>query len=202
MWVLVLGRLLCLSYMHEWIFAVSLSYYSVGGTMICSSGPSSSFSLFGWVRCLRFLLVLGWMMLCISLQVLCKPQGTEGRAAPTPPRKESLSGVEWSDKLLKGGWFFLLFLLSLFLFTSSIKHWSPAFLLAPLCPLSIFLSTSVSHFACFSYLSPVHTIFPPVLPLCLPGWEGECGQHGSGGADMPAFHHPAMTEEEFHALSI
>lgn len=49
------------------------------------------------------------MMLCISVEVLCKPQGTEGRAEQTPPRKESLSGVECSDELLKGGWTLVLF---------------------------------------------------------------------------------------------
>ncbi len=53
------------------------------------------------------------MMLCISVEALCKPQGTEGRAEQTPPRKESLSGVECSDKLLKGGWTLVL---SAFLF--------------------------------------------------------------------------------------
>lgn len=33
------------------------------------------------------------MMMYISVEALCKPQGTEGRAKPTPPRKKSLSGV-------------------------------------------------------------------------------------------------------------
>lgn len=44
--------------------------------------------------------------------------------------------------------------------------------------------------------------FPSVFPLCLLGWEGECGQHGSEGADMPAFHHPVLTEDTFNTLSI
>lgn len=43
-------------------------------------------------------------MLYISRAALRKPQGSEGRSEQTPPRKESLSGVVYSDKLLEGGW--------------------------------------------------------------------------------------------------
>lgn len=100
------------------------------GTGFCSSGLSPSFSIFllNLMPEISSTVLLDWMMLCISVEALRKPQGTEGRAEQTPPRKESLSGVVCSDKLLKGGWtgsFFFFFFLSLhmlFLFTSSIKH--------------------------------------------------------------------------------
>lgn len=140
-------------------------------------------------------------MLCISVAALCKPQGTEGRADWTPSRKESLSRIERSDELLKGGWFFFsTFPAHCFFLHHQLKTPSSKILLAYF----FFKRLSQSFYLFLFTLRLCTQPFPHVFPLCLPGWEacGECGQHGSGGADMPAFHHPALTEDGFHALSI
>lgn len=145
-------------------------------------------SLFSSDRCWRFLLLLAWMMLCIRVEALRKPQGTEGRAEQTPPRKESLPGVDCSDKLLTGGralvlsWFFFFFACICFLCSLPYPH----FLFLK------HLSQSL-HLLLFILPQPFHLYYRSVS-LC---WRID-----QGGADVPAFHHSALTEYKFHTLSI
>lgn len=129
--------------------------------MVRRSSPSFSFapslplspslSFFSQVRCLSFPLLLGWMMLCISVEALRKPQGTEGSAEQSLPRKESLPGVECSDKLLKGGWTLVLFLCLFFFFS---------------CTCFLFLHHQLNtKLPPFCLLHPAH-LFLFTLPLC------------------------------------
>lgn len=118
------------------------------------------------------------MMLCISVAALCKPQGTEGRADRTPPRKESLSGVECSDELMRGGWFFLcarLFSLfpHMFVFTSSVKNteFPASLIIARLFPFQGL--KSVISLVSFHPAS-THTTFSSCL-LSVSAWVGGVG---------------------------
>lgn len=174
-------------FVHKWNFVVGVNtvkFFWRWNYDLCLR----TFPLFQSVRCHWFILVLGWMMLYISVEALCKPQGTEGRVKRTPPPKKRV--IVWvriqTSCWREGGSFCLS---CMFLSTPSIKHWAPTFSLTPLC-------SSESVTSLFSLLICTH------FSLLSPWVGGGMWSAWIGGADMPAFHYPALREDGFCALSI